>query len=109
MAFKDVLECDITMMAAHRAINSKMQSERLPSINYRISADYDEMQLAKSSSLQSEDLFGPAVNICAKINSKAPANNMVIGEDLYHIVKYLDDYNFTTIREFSTRLKHNNN
>lgn len=109
MAFKDVLECDITMMASHRAINSKMQSERLPSINYRISADYDEMQLAKSSSLQSEDLFGPAVNICAKINSKAPANNMVIGEDLYHIVKYLDDYNFTTIREFSTRLKHNNN
>ncbi|MGA8081073.1 MAG: hypothetical protein WB988_04360 [Candidatus Nitrosopolaris sp.] len=33
VAFKDVLECGITMMAAHRSINSKMQSERLPSIN----------------------------------------------------------------------------
>jgi two-component system, OmpR family, response regulator ChvI len=36
MAFKDVLECGSTMMAAHRAINSKMQSEMLLSINYRI-------------------------------------------------------------------------
>ncbi len=104
MAFKDVLECGITMMAAHRSINSKMQSERLPSVNYRISADYGEMQLAKSSSTQSQDLFGTAINVCTKINSKAPANKMVIGDDLYHIVKYLDDYNFTPIGEFSTRL-----
>ena len=109
IVFKDVLECGITMMAAHRTINSKMQSEKLPSINYRISADYGEMQLAKSSSSQGEDLFGPAVNICTKINSKAPANKMVIGDDLYHIVKYLDDYIFTPIGEFPTTIKRHNN
>jgi two-component system, OmpR family, response regulator ChvI len=109
VAFKDVLECGITMMAAHRSINSKMQFERLPYINYRISADYGEMQLAKSSSSHSEDLLGTAINVCTKINSKAPANKMVIGDDLYHIVKYLDDYNFTSVGAFSTRLKHNNN
>jgi two-component system, OmpR family, response regulator ChvI len=108
VALKDVLECGITMMAAHRSINSKMQSERLPSVNYRISADYGEMQLARSSSTQSQDLFGTAINVCTKINSKAPANKMVIGDDLYHIVKYLDDYNFTPIGEFSTRLNHDN-
>ena len=85
-----------------------MQSERLPSVDYRISADYGEMQLAKSSSTQSQDLFGTAINVCAKINSKAPANKMVIGNDLYHIVKYLDDYNFTSIGEFPTRLNHDN-
>jgi class 3 adenylate cyclase len=107
--FKDVLECGITMIAAHGMINSKMQSESLPSINYRISADYGELHLAKSSSSQGEDLFGSAVNICAKINSKAPANQMVIGDDLYHIVKSLDDYDFTPVGEFSTKLKHNNN
>lgn len=108
VAFKDVLECGITMMAAHRSINSKMQSERLPSINYRISADYGETQLAKSSSTQSQDLFGTAINVCTKINSKAPANKMVIGDGLYHIVKGLDDYNFTPIGEFPTSLNHNN-
>ena len=95
MSFKDVPECGITMMAAHRSINYKMQSEKLPSIDYRISADYGEMQLAKSSSTQSQDLFGTAINVCTKINSKAPANKMVIGDDLYHIVRYPDDYNFT--------------
>ncbi|MGC2685777.1 MAG: adenylate/guanylate cyclase domain-containing protein, partial [Candidatus Nitrosopolaris sp.] len=67
VAFKDVLECGITMMAAHRSINSKMQSERLPSVNYRISADYGEMQLARSISSQSEDLFGTAINVCRSI------------------------------------------
>src|SRR5215831_2887955 len=108
VAFKDVLECGITMMAAHRIINSKMRSERLPSVNYRISADYGEMQLAKSSSTQSQDLFGTAINVCTKINSKAPANKIVIGDDLYHFVKYLDYYNFTSIGKFSTRLNHDN-
>ncbi|HEY6535004.1 MAG TPA: hypothetical protein VIY08_04260 [Candidatus Nitrosocosmicus sp.] len=80
----------------------------LPSLNYRISADYGEMQLARSISSQSEDLFGNAINVCAKINSKAPANKMVIGDDLYNVVKYLDDYNFTPLGKFSTRLNHNN-
>ncbi len=61
------------------------------------------MQLAKSSSSQNQALFGTAINVCTKINSKAPTNKMVIGDDLYHIVKYLDDYNLTPIGEFSTR------
>jgi hypothetical protein len=29
------------------------------------------------------EAFGSAMNLCTKINSKAPANGMVIGEDLY--------------------------
>ena len=33
---------------------------------------------------------------------------MVIGDDLYHIVKGLDDYNFTSIGEFPTSLNHDN-
>ena len=108
VAFRDVLECGITMMAAYRSINSKMRSERLPSVNYRISAENSEMQLAKSSSTQSQDLFGTAINVCTKINSNSPANKMVIVDDLYHFVKYLDDYNFTAIGKFSTRLDHDN-
>jgi class 3 adenylate cyclase len=106
VAFKDVLV--LTMMASYRSINSKMRCERLPSINYRISADYGEMQLAKSSSTQSQVLFGTAINVCTKMNSKAPANKMVIGDDLYRIVKGIDGYNFTPIGEFPTNLNHNN-
>ena len=105
-AFKDVLECGITVIAAHRAINSKMESERLPTLNYRISADYGIVAVAKSKSSQSDDLFGFAMNLCAKINSKAPANGMVIGEDLYQLVKSLEDYCFERVQE-QTDAKYN--
>jgi class 3 adenylate cyclase len=98
-AFKDVLECGITMIAAHRVINSKMQAERLPSLNYRISADYGIVAIAKSKSSQTNDLFGSAMNMCAKINSKAPANGMVIGEDLYQLVKSLQDFRFKRVEK----------
>ena len=46
------------------------------------------MQFATASS-QNEDLFGSTINMCAKINSKAEPNGMVIGDDLYKIVKPL--------------------
>jgi class 3 adenylate cyclase len=105
-AFKEVLECGITMIAARRAINGILLGERLPPLNYRISYDYGEVQFAKSTSSQSEDLFGSTVNICAKINSKAPANGMVIGDSLYHIVKAFDDYYFKQIEGYSIGIEH---
>jgi two-component system, OmpR family, response regulator ChvI len=39
-AFKDVIECCLTMIAAHRTINARLSAEQLPPLNYRISADY---------------------------------------------------------------------
>jgi two-component system response regulator ChvI len=89
-AFKDVLECGLTMQAAYNAINEKYYEEGLPSVNYRISADYGKVEIAKSGpSPQIYDVFGPTVNMCAKINSKAPPNGMIIGGDLYRMVKEL--------------------
>jgi class 3 adenylate cyclase len=89
------------MISAHRAINSKMQAEGLPPLDYRISADYGMVAVAKSKSSQSDDLFGSAMNVCAKINSKAPANGMVIGEDLYQLVKSIEDFRFERVGERS--------
>jgi len=100
-AFKEVLECGSTMIAAHRFINAKMSEQKLPTLNYRISADYGGVEFAKSSSSQSDDLFGSTVNICAKINSKAPENGMIIGRDLYQIVKSLRDFSFEEIEGYS--------
>jgi len=85
-AFKDVIECGITMLAAGDTINSKLY-DGSESIIYRISADYGKVEVAKLMTSNEEDLFGPTMNLCAKINSKAPANNMVIGGDLYLLIK----------------------
>jgi class 3 adenylate cyclase len=94
------MECGITMMAAHAAINSRLYEEKLPSIDYRISSDYGEVQIARSASSQSDDLFGSVVNVCAKINSKARPNGMVIGNDLYSLVKSFDAYEFEKIGDY---------
>ncbi|HJU96170.1 MAG TPA: adenylate/guanylate cyclase domain-containing protein, partial [Nitrososphaera sp.] len=90
--FKDILECFTTMILARDIINAKLHSElhseNLPSVSYRISADYGKVEVATSTSSKGrEDLFGSTMNICAKINSMAEPNGIVIGGDLYQIVK----------------------
>ena len=101
-AFKDVIECGMTMIEASPIINAKLKQEGLLSISYRISADYGAVEVAKSITSQNYDLFGSTVNLCAKINSKAPPNGMVIGGDLYQIVKKsYDHYRFDELGGYS--------
>ena len=49
------------------------------------------------------------MNLCAKINNKAPLNSMVIGGDLHQVLKKLHslekDFQFEEISEFSIGLK----
>ncbi|MGA9152728.1 MAG: hypothetical protein WBZ36_19295, partial [Candidatus Nitrosopolaris sp.] len=52
-----------------------------------ISADYGRVEVAKSATSQSDDLFGPTMNKCSKINSKAPTNGVAIGEGLYKVIE----------------------
>ena len=113
-AFWNVIECCVTMMAAYKFVNSEMTKMRLPSVNYRISADYGEAIIAKSASSQTHDLFGPILDLCTKINSNAPPNGTVIGNELYQILKSFldssstpsvaDDYNFEMIGKYPTTI-----
>ena len=102
-AFKSVFECGLTMIAVNPIINAKLQKEGLPNLSYRISADYGRVEVARSLTSTSEDLFGPTVNLCAKINSKSQPNGMVIGNNLYQVTKgrFDDDYHFNKVDEYS--------
>jgi class 3 adenylate cyclase len=103
-AFKNVFECGLTMISVNPIINAKLQKEEgLPNLSYRISADYGRVEIAKSLTSISEDLFGPTVNLCAKINSKAEPNGMVIGNNLYQVTKTIFDdfYHFNKIDGYS--------
>jgi CheY-like chemotaxis protein/class 3 adenylate cyclase len=86
-AFNDVLECSITMIESRNTINQKLYEEGLPSVSYRISADYGRVEVARSATSQSDDLFGPVMNICSKINSVALPNGVAIGDGLYRIIQ----------------------
>jgi two-component system, OmpR family, response regulator ChvI len=88
-AFKDVLECSTTLIAARDIVNMKLNLEMLPPISYRVSADYGVVEIASSASSHAKDLFGSTMNICAKINSKAEPNGIVIGDELYRLMKSL--------------------
>lgn len=41
------------------------------------------------------------MNLCAKINSKAPANGIVMGQELYQLVKSIAEFRFETVQEQS--------
>jgi two-component system, OmpR family, response regulator ChvI len=107
-ALRDVIECGITMIAASEIINTKLREEGgLPSLYYKISADYGRVEVARSvSSPNTDDLFGSTMNVCAKINSMAPPNGMVVGSDLYYIAKksssvFDNYYHFKLVGEYS--------
>jgi len=104
-SFVDPLECSMAMIEAHGVINQKMREERLPPVNYRISADYGSVATAKTITSANEDVFGATVNICAKINRIAIPNSMVIGSDLFEIVKSFYGYKFEPVAVYSSGFK----
>ena len=98
-AFKEVLECCSAIIAAHEFINIRLEAEALPPVSYRISVDYGRVEVATTVTSGTEDLFGPTVSMCAKINSQAEPNGIVIGGDLYEIMKRLSfkEYSFKEV------------
>ena len=86
------------MIEAHRFVNAKLNQETLPVLSYRISADYGMAEIARSITSASDDLFGSTMNRCAKMNSKARENGIVIGNDLHQIMKgftsFDEEYHF---------------
>ena len=91
-AFEDVIECCYSQIALRSKINSRLEKERLPAIGYRISADYGRVEVARSSTSSFEDLYGPTINYCSKINLEASPNGIVIGNDLYRVIRSFPDF-----------------
>jgi len=93
------------MIDSHELINNKVKNEDLPTLNYRVSADYGKVTIIKSDNSSAIDVVGIPVNICSKINPNAPINGTVIGSDLYQLVKNFDDYSYNQIEAYSIGLK----
>ena len=101
-SFQNVLDCGLAMVQACSRINYNLNENRLPSISYKISANYGKVELATSTNSNGVDLFGSTVNICSKINRLALPNQMVIHKDLYDIIEktsFFKDYVFKIINK----------
>ncbi len=78
-AFREALECFIGIIAARDLINSRLSLEHLPEVSYGLSADYGSVEVGTTIRSGTEDLFGPTVNICSKINQLAQKNGIIRG------------------------------
>ncbi len=97
--FVSCLECILAMTEEQDAIKEKLDSEKLPPLNYRISVDYGNVFVMKSNE-NSIDLIGTPVNICAKINHYAPVNGIAMGGDLFQLTKKFNEYEFIKLGGF---------
>ncbi len=103
--FKNCLDCGLAMIEEHENINKILKKEKLPPLNYRISADYGEVSIMKTNGSSNIDVFGTPVNMCTKINHGATKNSIVIGSDLYRTAKKLDSYSYQMINSYSIGMK----
>ena len=102
---KTPLECTKKMLEASEMMNKIFQKRKMPKIQYRISLDYGPLMIAKYTTSSCKDIFGPTVNLCAKLNHIAKPGGLVIGSDMYQIVKKSKQYKFIEVGEFQSSLK----
>ena len=88
-AFEKVVKCSFAQIEERSNINSTLLEYNLPTISYRVSIDYGKVERTQIKGFDKEDLFGSTVNFCSKINLFAPPNSIVMGNDLYQIMKSL--------------------
>ena len=105
-AMKNILECCLSMIDSHDKLTEQLTAENLPKLNYKISATYGSVKIAESTTSNISDIFGPTVNKCFKINSLCPENSVVVGSDLYEILKDFPEYEFTQFCSIEMKQKY---
>ena len=104
-SLEGALKCTTKMLDASDMINKIFKKRKMPKIQYRISLDYGPLMIAKYMTSSCKDIFGPTVNLCAKLNHFASPNGIAIGSDMYQIVKKSKQYRFVEINEYQSTLK----
>ncbi|MFB5632606.1 MAG: adenylate/guanylate cyclase domain-containing protein [Nitrosopumilus sp.] len=99
------IKCGKKILEATKMINDIFRKRKIPSIQYRVSLDYGPIMIARYSTSSCRDVFGPTVNLCSKINHLAKPDGLVIGGDLYQIVKKSKRYEYNEVSVFATILK----
>ena len=96
--FKKVIDCCLEMSEIRDELAERFEKEKLPPVDYKISATFGSVRVAKIAQSEVDDIFGSTVNRCAKINPLAPTNGLVIGDTLHSIVKPLKEFTFKKIQ-----------
>ena len=96
---KNILECCLSMIESRDILKERLKAENMPELNYKISLTYGRVKVAQSTTSNVSDIFGPTVNRCFKINSLCPENSLVIGDNMYEILKDFPEYELTELSD----------
>ena len=97
LTIKKCLNCCLTLGETRKDILDQLHRHNLLSFDYRTSATFGVVRIARTSTSSVNDIFGATVNRCAKINRSAPANGLIIGEEFYENAKNLEGYAYKRI------------
>ena len=103
---KNIVECCLNMIESHGELKKELNAENIGELDYKISATYGPVKVAESTTSKISDVFGPTVNRCFKINSLCPKNSIVIGSNLYEILKNFDEYEFAQFCSIEMKKKY---
>jgi len=103
---KNILECCFNMIESRGELKKELNAENIEELDYKISATYGSVKVAESTTSKISDIFGPTVNRCFKINSLCPKNSIVIGSNLYEILKDYNEYEFTQFCSIEMKKKY---
>jgi len=94
---KNILECCLSMIESHNELKKQLEEKNMPELDYKISMTYGSVKVAQSTTSNISDIFGPTVNRCFKINSLCPKNSLVVGINMYEILKDFPEYEFVQL------------
>jgi len=96
--YENCINASNALLESHDIICDHLHYEDLPSLNYRVSMDYGNVIMMDANLSSICDMIGTPVNMCSKINRLAKENEMVVGGDLYEIVKKEKRFKFKAIK-----------
>jgi len=104
--YENCINASNSLLESHDIICDHLHNEGLPCLNYRVSLDYGKVIMMDANFSSICDMIGTPVNMCSKINRSAKENGMVVGGDLYEIVKKKKQFKFKIVKGFGIGLKH---
>ena len=104
--YENCLDASNALLESHDTICDHLHDNGLPCLDYRVSLDYGNVIMMDANLSSVCDMIGPPINMCSKINRSAKANKMVIGGDLYEIVKKKKQFKFKNVKGHNVGFKH---
>jgi len=96
--YENCINASNALLESHDIICDHLHNVDLPCLNYRVSLDYGNVIMMDANISSICDMIGPPVNMCSKINRSAKKNEMVIGGDLYEIIKKKSQFKFKNVK-----------